>query len=163
MEQLKESAEISASVNAVLAIVYKHIDYCEDELELLIDKRGVYLSLKNINYNPNKPLLTETLTILLKNIVKEFSDAITEVTLVATKKVPRYRRWPWPKKIIGAEFSAAVQSIILRGGIIIKPLNPQAAGKLRSLIVKSYDSDHKEVWINPIITGVVINLTKIQR
>ncbi len=71
MEQLKESAEISASVNAVLAIVYKHIDYCEDELELLIDKRGVYLSLKNINYNPNKPLLTETLTILLKNTIIE--------------------------------------------------------------------------------------------
>ncbi|MDD3285437.1 MAG: hypothetical protein PHG95_02280 [Patescibacteria group bacterium] len=154
--------ELEERVNTVLAVVHQHIDYYKDEIDLLVDKRGACLSLKNINYDPDRPLLTETLTILLKDVVTEFSSAITKVTIAVTEKVPRYRLWPWTKKTIGAEFSATVQSVILRGNIIIKPLNPQEAGELRPLITKSYDSDNKEVWLNPIIIGVEINLTKIQ-
>ena len=82
---------------------------------------------------------------------------------MATEKVPRYQLWPWPKKTIGQEFSAAVEEIILRGGrIIIKPQNPQEAGELRQRLLSSPDCDNKEVWIDPIITGLNLDLEKIQ-
>jgi hypothetical protein len=160
---METSREISVQLSAVLKIVYEHTDEGENEIDLLIERKGNNLLLRNIDYNPDKPLLTETLTILLKNVVNKFSPAITKMKIVATEKVPRYQLWPWPKKTIGQEFSAAVEEIILRGGrIIIKPQNPQEAGELRQLLLLSQDHDNKEVWIDPIITGLDLNLEKIQ-
>lgn len=156
-----KTEEISARLNTVYKMVYEH--QAENDIDLLIEKKGSNLWLRNMNYNPDKPLLTETLTILLKNVVNKFSPAVTKVKIMATKKVSRYQLWPCPKKTIGQEFSATVTEIILRRGhVIIKPQKPQEAGELRQRLLSSLDCDNKEVWIDPIITGVGLNLEKIQ-
>jgi len=157
-----EKQEVSAQLNAVLKIVYRHIEQ-DTENSLLVERQENNLSIRNASHGAAKTLSVKTLTILLKDVVNRFAPAIADLTIMATEKIARYRIWPWPKKTVSQEFSVNIEQIDMRGGqVIVKPKNPESAGELRKLLNRGRDQDRREIWLDPIITGFTVNLEKIK-
>jgi hypothetical protein len=148
-------------MNGVFDIIYQHTDEYDQNLYTEIKSKH-FLIIKNLAYKPDKAILSETLTIMLKDIIAHFGLSVTAAQIVATAKIRRYYLLPWPKKIIGEEFNIAVTDIFIRGNrLFLIPKKIPENRELSQRLKNEQDEQGRIIWTDPIITGLTLNLNVI--
>jgi len=143
---------------AIMKIIYENNNNSSEGLSL--EKKGEYLLMVNSEYDPQEPLASETLTIIIKNVASIFGHLIREVKIVVPRKERIYALSPWPYKISSQEYNVSTKYLFERGGRIFAV--PESKEDLRELArqgLVGHDSDKKAVIIDPKLIGIKIKLS----
>lgn len=159
--EIKTEEVFQRKSQIVLDLVYQHTN--EDEPDLLVKVKGNHLFLKNDNYDPQRAILSETLTIMFISVITKFPSSVSNIRIAISREIRTFRLIPWPTKTVNHEFEAEVSAIIIRGGrVLIRPSHPEQAGEWRRQLSQGYEPDGHEVWINPRIIAVTLDVNQIE-
>lgn len=144
-------------LNTIMKMVYENNDNSTEGLYL--ENREGNLLMVNTDYDPCQPLSSETLTIIIKDVVKHFGQDIRGIRISVSKKRRRYLLFPWPKKIISREYNIATKGGFERGGhLFIKPDSGVNIRELAHHGLLGHDDTGQVVIINPNLIGIKIKL-----